>query len=280
VLDSERRVLRECFRDLLDRPVERIRLGLVDRRLLRVADHGARVRRERALRLERLTGRAVPGRESGVRPLLGDRPHPRTARGDERRHRPLGRRLDPRLVQGVEAALEGDCLPAEQPDDDLQPFGEPAHPVVVRKAERPMLGLVVPAADPQNQPAARHPVERGGQVRHQAGPAERRARDDRPDLHAGSHRRDCREHRPGVLHAEVVGDPHRVDARGFGHLGDLAELGPRGRTAADGARADRQADPQFHAAMVATRAEHFMRFSGRSISVIFMSWGRRRWCVV
>jgi hypothetical protein len=80
----------------------------------------------------------------------------------------VGRRgQDDRVVERIPATVEREGALAQKPDDDLERLLEPADSMIERDVERPVLGLVPTAAQPEDQPPAGHVVGRRGHLREQ-----------------------------------------------------------------------------------------------------------------
>jgi hypothetical protein len=120
----------------------------------------------------------------------------------------------------------GHPLATEQREENLERFLETADAVVEGVAECVELRLVPPAADPQDEPATAHLVERRRHLRQQGRIAERHREHERPDLDPLRDRGDGGEHGPALVNTpaglvrlvlrakdEVVGAPHRVEPR-------------------------------------------------------------------
>jgi hypothetical protein len=174
----------------------------------------------------------VPGIDVRERQLE----HPGADRSDHQRRtaRPIRRRQQRQVIDGVVRAAPIRSALAEELADDHEGLLEAAHPMVVREAERPILRLVPAGAQAEDQPPAGDLVDgvrlgsehgrvveaRRGHQRTQLDPRrDRRQRGERAPRLPWRDRL-----RPPVPIQQVVADPDRVETdrlRGPCHLGQL-----------------------------------------------------------
>ena len=148
---------------------------------------------------------AAPGIDAEGVPLVGvasrDPEHPRAMRRDEDRDpRLLDRaRLETRIVELVEAALEGRPLLRHQQADDLDRLLEPVDPLRGRRqvdAVAAVLVLVPAGPDPEDQPPAADVVDGDRLLQQDRRMAERVARHEDAQADARRPRGDRRQQRP------------------------------------------------------------------------------------
>ena len=147
-------------------------------------------------------------------------------------------RQDDEILRLPEPALERHPLAGERAPDDLERLLEARDAVVVGQAERAVLGLVPAGAEPEDEPAAAHLLDRRRHLRDQPGRMERGAGDERAELDTLGDRRQRGEHRPdlprpALLTAvaaveQVVAEPDRVEALLLGRAGHRGVLRPAG----------------------------------------------------
>ena len=127
----------------------------------------------------------------GIRVRHRDLEHPRARRPDQqRRATGAGRRRNARQVADlVEAAVEVGAALAQQAPDDGEGLLEPAHPLVVREAKRPVLVLVPAGAEAEDQAPAADLVDRRGLGGQHRRVVEAGRRHQRADLDAARDRR-------------------------------------------------------------------------------------------
>ena len=188
-------------------------------------------------------GARVPRRDEAVAPARGQREHAGPERGDPDRD-PAGARRRPQLAvaRRVVAALEVHAAVAEERDDDPQRLLEAAHQVVGREAERLVLRQVRAAAEPEDQPAVRDLVQRGGHLGQDRRVAEGRRGHERRQADAAGRLRQRGEERPRLprparlarrdppvgraADEQVIRHEQAVEADGFRLAGERTQLGP------------------------------------------------------
>lgn len=144
--------------------------------------------------------------------------------------------------------MQRHALAGHQAADHLEGLLESRDPMVERQAERPELGLVPAGPEPEDEATTADLLDRRGALREERRRRERRAGDERTEVHALRHRGEGREQAPrlpgpafGTAVAavqDVIADPDRVEPRGFGGAGQRHVFGP-----ADDALDLRQLDP-------------------------------------
>jgi hypothetical protein len=154
----------------------------------------------------------------------------------------------------VVASVEGHTLAAEEADDDLEPFLEPADAVIRREPERLVLWIVPPRPHAEDQPPAGDEVERRRHLRDEPRAPEGAAEDERGEIDPLRDGGDRAQERPRLVHSlllalrrlveEMIGDPGGIEALGLGALGELADLRPGNRVVH---LADGKHDPDLHA---------------------------------
>src|SRR5581483_2522345 len=130
------------------------------------------------------------------------------------------------------------ALAGEHPPDDLERLLETGDAMVVGEPERPVLGLVPPRAEAEDEPAAADLGDRRRHLRQQPGWVEARAGDERSERHPLGDSRQRREQRPDLPGAalvasvaaveQVVAEPDRVEAARLRDPRHRGVLGPAG----------------------------------------------------
>ncbi len=152
--------------------------------------------------------------------------------------------------------LECHALPSKERGDHLERLREPVHPVVLRIAERVVLGVVPPGPQAEGHPPAADDVGGGGHLGQEPGRSERGAHHQLAELDPFGGRGEGRHHRPrlelafgrlaGAGREEVVVDPQGVEADRLGVLGEAPDLRPARHPPAAVGRSHRDEDAEPH----------------------------------
>ena len=178
----------------------------------------------------------LPPRVPGVGVRERDPEHARPVAADHQRQAPRGRRQQDGVVGLPEAARERDPLAVQQAAHDRERLLEARHAMVVRDPEGAELLLVPAGAEAEHEAPAADLVDRRGHLRDQARRVEAGAGDERTEPHPlgrGGEGGQQRPRLPGpalgpavAAVEQVVAEPDRVEAAGFGRAGHGEVLGP------------------------------------------------------
>jgi hypothetical protein len=151
----------------------------------------------------------------------GDREHAVARGANHQRYASRGPRQQHGFVGPPEAAAERHPLARDESPDDLERLLEARHAVVVPQAERAILGVVPPGAEPENEAPAGDLVDRRCHLRDQSRRMKRCARHERAEADAlGRGRQRCEQRpcfpRTALLAAvapveQMVSEPNRVE---------------------------------------------------------------------
>jgi hypothetical protein len=153
----------------------------------------------------------------------GDRQHPRPDRADhQRRSAGTGRRrVEHAVLQSVELAGEVDVPLTQQGADDRQRLGEAVDAPIEGETEGPVLALVPPGAEAEDQPPAGDAIDGCRMLGEHRRRVEPDRRDERSELHPLGDRGEGGERRPHLpwsprhlarkVVEQVVAVPHRVE---------------------------------------------------------------------
>src|ERR1700722_1238421 len=147
--------------------------------------------------------------------------------------RPARRGDDPRFVDRVVAAVEGDRLPGPELADDLQELAAALVALLLGEvvAEAPLLGVITAGDDVQQQPPAAHALERRCLMSGEGGRVEAGTeRDQEPE--PLRHLAERGAHHPAVLAPAACGHQRRVEPELLGGAGDLPDVSDVGRALA------------------------------------------------
>ncbi len=164
--------------------------------------------------------------------------HPVADRSDHQRWATGPRRHRMQHAPGgvVVLAVEVDRSVGQQCADDRERFLEPAHPMVVREAERSVVRRVPSRAEGEDQPPAGDGVDGRRLLGEHRRGVEARARHEWTELDRGGRRGERGERRPhlprparpdGEVVQQVIAEPERVEPDLLGRLRHGDQLGER-----------------------------------------------------